>query len=303
VLNRGIIAGINWIASKVGVKDRIPPIRWNSGGGGSRGGDLISGHTKNGDGPGIGDGFGSLLAGPGKWLSNRVGLGRIASRFGSNPLTHALTGAAGKAKDYALDKIQTLIGEFFSRGGGGGSVGAGGLRSGILGVLDALLGQFGSVPIISGFRRNAHTLSGALSYHALGRAVDIAPVFAWARFLFTNFGSRLRELITPWQQFNVHNGRPHTYTGAVWNQHNFAGGNAHIHAAMDNGGYLMPGWNPPIYNGTGRPEPVIPADQLGGDIHIHLHNSVIASKAAAVDMLAEAYKTAVRDKKIKVAKV
>lgn len=78
---------------------------------------------------------------------------------------------------------------------------------------------------------------------------------------------------------------------------------AHIGAAMDNGGYLMPGWNPPIYNGTGRPEPVIPADQLGGDIHIHLHNSVIASKAAAVDMLAEAYKTAVRDKKIKVAKV
>ncbi len=25
---------------------------------------------------------------------------------------------------------------------------------------------------------------------------------------------------------------------------------------MDRGGYLKPGWNPPMYNGTGRPEPV-----------------------------------------------
>ncbi|MEU7946330.1 hypothetical protein AB0C50_16775 [Micromonospora taraxaci] len=28
---------------------------------------------------------------------------------------------------------------------------------------------------------------------------------------------------------------------------------------MDSGGYLMPGWNPPIYNGTGRLESVTPA--------------------------------------------
>ena len=25
---------------------------------------------------------------------------------------------------------------------------------------------------------------------------------------------------------------------------------------MDQGGYLKPGWNPPMFNGTGRPEPV-----------------------------------------------
>jgi hypothetical protein len=33
---------------------------------------------------------------------------------------------------------------------------------------------------------------------------------------------------------------------------------------MDDGGALMPGWNPPIYNGTGRPEHVIPERQIGG---------------------------------------
>jgi hypothetical protein len=30
---------------------------------------------------------------------------------------------------------------------------------------------------------------------------------------------------------------------------------------MDHGGFLTPGWNPPIYNGTGRPEPVGQAQQ------------------------------------------
>jgi hypothetical protein len=72
---------------------------------------------------------------------------------------------------------------------------------------------------------------------------------------------------------------------------------AHIGAAMDNGGYLMPGWNPPIYNGTGRPEPVIPADQLGGEVHFHFHGPV-ASKQGAKDMVLEAYNTLVQSRKI-----
>lgn len=33
---------------------------------------------------------------------------------------------------------------------------------------------------------------------------------------------------------------------------------------MDRGGYLAPGWNPPVYNGTGRPEAVIPGGGGGG---------------------------------------
>ena len=36
----------------------------------------------------------------------------------------------------------------------------------------------------------------------------------------------------------------------------------HLHVAMDEGGYLMPGWNPPIWNGTGRPEPVTTARSM-----------------------------------------
>jgi hypothetical protein len=50
--------------------------------------------------------------------------------------------------------------------------------------------------------------------------------------------SRLKELITPYNELNVWNGRPHRYTGAIWNQHNFAGGNAHDHVAMAGGGVI-----------------------------------------------------------------
>jgi len=30
---------------------------------------------------------------------------------------------------------------------------------------------------------------------------------------------------------------------------------------MDSGGWLAPGWNPPMYNGTGRPEHLVPTGQ------------------------------------------
>lgn len=97
--------------------------------------------------------------------------------------------------------------------------------------------RFG-VNMISGFRRGSRTLSGNLSYHARNRAVDFPPVLAMARFMYQNYKSRLKEAITPYQQYNVHNGRSRRWTGAVWNQHNFAGGNAHNHFAMANGGVI-----------------------------------------------------------------
>lgn len=307
VLNKGIIGGINFLASKVGVKDRIPEIRWGglSGSSRARTGERISGNTKygdgygEGDGKGVGDGLGSLLASPAKWLANRMGMGGLVSRFGRNPFTGALGGAANKAKGFAMTRIQQLIGEFT---GGGGSVGTGGLRSGILGVLGALRGAFGSVPVISGLRPGATTLSGNTSYHASGRAVDIAPVQAWAQFLNAQYGGQLKELITPWNELNILNGRPHRYTGAVWNQHNFAGGNAHIHAAFAAGGTIPE----PVF-GIGRSGRTYSFGERGsenvwphggveavvqrldalidvgarGENHIHLHNS--RASVAAVE--------------------
>lgn len=121
-----------------------------------------------------------------------------------------------------------------SLGGIGGGVGGGGYKW----QMAVLRKQFPGLPLISGFRPGARTLSGNRSYHSVGRAVDLPPrrdVAAWIR---ANYGSRTKELITPYNDLNLHNGKPHRYTGAIWNQHNFAGGNAHDHWAFKQGGMV-----------------------------------------------------------------
>lgn len=135
----------------------------------------------------------------------------------------------------------------------------------------AIKGAFPGLDLISGFRPGARTLSGNRSYHSLGRAVDYPPSKPLAEWVNANYFARTKELITPWNDLNIHNGRRHRYTGAVWNQHNFAGGNAHDHWAMARGGTI----NEPIFGfgASGRtysfgenymPERVTPNWQGGG---------------------------------------
>jgi hypothetical protein len=121
---------------------------------------------------------------------------------------------------------------------GAGMLGGGGGGKGWQWQMNVLRQAFPGLPLWSGFRPGSRTLSGNLSYHAQGRAVDLPPrrdVAAWIR---SNYGSNTRELITPFNDLNVWNGKPHRYTGAVWNQHNFAGGNAHNHWAFNQGGLV-----------------------------------------------------------------
>lgn len=120
----------------------------------------------------------------------------------------------------------------------GGALGTGGGGAGWQWQMRVLRQAFPGLELWSGYRPGSRTLSGNQSYHSLGRAVDIAPrrdVAAWIR---ANYGARTKELITPYNDLNLHNGKPHRYTGAVWNQHNFAGGNAHNHWAFNKGGLV-----------------------------------------------------------------
>jgi hypothetical protein len=105
-------------------------------------------------------------------------------------------------------------------------------------MVQVLRQAFPALSLISGFRPGSRTLSGNLSYHARNRAVDYPPDRAMARWVWSNYRSRTKEFISPFQEYNILNGRRHTYRGAVWNQHNFAGGNAHNHWAMANGGVI-----------------------------------------------------------------
>jgi hypothetical protein len=94
------------------------------------------------------------------------------------------------------------------------------------------------IRVLSKDRPGARTLSGNVSYHARGRAVDFEPSEELAREWNERYKAATKELISPYQQYNLHNGSRHRYTGAIWNQHNFAGGNAHDHIAMRNGGTI-----------------------------------------------------------------
>lgn len=143
-------------------------------------------------------------------------------------------GGVGSSWPFIVDPRNTKIDKNWATqfGGIGGEGGPGGYRW----QMQVLRQRFPGLPLISGYRPGSRTLSGNRSYHSLGRAVDLPPrrdVAAWIR---ANYGARTKELITPFNDLNIHNGRPHRYTGAVWNQHNFAGGNAHDHWAFNKGG-------------------------------------------------------------------
>lgn len=185
--------------------------------------------------------------------------------------------AVGKVKD----AIGAIVGVFDGLGAAGdglgvlGTAGLAGTRGGsLLGISPlsavgraySLLGRPGSV--ISGLRPGARTLSGNLSYHAQGRALDLSPIRAIAQAIRARFGGRTLELITPWRELDLHHGRPHTYSAAVHAQH--SGGNAHIHWAMADGGlvnrqgrFLVGEEGPEVLN-LGRGDMVTPLDEVAG---------------------------------------
>jgi hypothetical protein len=122
---------------------------------------------------------------------------------------------------------------------------------------------FPGIGIISDYRPGAVTLTGNRSYHAVGRAVDFSPSRPFAEWVNANYFARTKELITPWQSLNIHNGARHHYSPLIENQH--SGSNAHDHWAMANGGVIPE----PVfgYGRSGRtysfaengPERVLPA--------------------------------------------
>ncbi len=75
---------------------------------------------------------------------------------------------------------------------------------------------------------------------------------------FLGIKNQVLELIhtTPKAGYYVTRGQQKTSMGDQDELHR-----NHLHIAMDSGGLIQPGWNPPIWNGTGRPEPVLTGNQ------------------------------------------
>ncbi|MFD6565395.1 hypothetical protein [Micromonospora profundi] len=185
-----------------------------------------------------------VISGVGSFVTDPAGtLQRLADKVislvpgGGSAFGRLATGMPRKVVKFITDKI----GGFFRSGedGGRGVAGSSPL-GGSAGMMQTLRAIFPGLRLISGFRPNSMTLTGNRSYHASNRAVDVPPIRSVAEYISKNMRSVTRELITPWPEFNLLNGRPHRYTGAVWNQHNFAGGNAHNHWAARLGGVIPP---------------------------------------------------------------
>jgi hypothetical protein len=156
----------------------------------------------------------------------------------------------------------------FSNGQAGSAVGAAaGLAGAVAGNSNSLGGSLGMIqllrrvfpglPLNSGFRPGSITLTGNVSYHARNRAVDVPPrsdVFEWIR---SNFPASRELIFSPKGNRQIHNGRPHVYSGVVRNTHY-----DHVHWAYDGGGLLpdtrqMPGGVMQVFHGRRTPDKVL----------------------------------------------
>jgi len=167
--------------------------------------------------------------------------------------------------------------------------------------------------VTSGYRPGSITASGNMSYHAAGRAIDMVPAamstFDAARRAFPD---ALELIFSPAGSRQLKNGQPHLYGGAVKAMHF-----NHVHLArsmggtlpqFDKGGLLQPGLST-VYNGTGRPEPVLTSGQWddvarvarvsggGGDIHIHVTvpNAVIGNEHQVAKVITTTVRSAVNN--------
>lgn len=182
------------------------------------------------------------------------GFGGLIRNGGNSILDKVMNWVTGKDKEAA-----TMVGHL-----GGGHLGGTGM--GYMRQMAALHTAFPGLPLISGYRPGAHTLSGNLSYHASGRAVDVPPRRDVAQWIRSRFGNVTRELITPWPELDLRNGKFHDYSYAIDAQHGVYGNNAHVHWAMDSASTVDPGWFMG-YNGTGKPETLVNADKFGGNTY------------------------------------
>jgi hypothetical protein len=121
--------------------------------------------------------------------------------------------------------------------------------------------------VISTFRPGARThATGAVSYHALNRAVDIHASNMLAIFEALARTNPTELIYSGASRYKSRRGwRP---IGAL-DPITLADHWSHVHAAYDQGGWLLPGTTV-AHNTTGRPERVLPPGQPTGDIHVHL---------------------------------
>lgn len=216
------------------------------------------------------------LTNPAKFLKDR-----LPQIPGSDILGEYAAGARDRLVGLATSKVKDLFKIFkgghdkaFPSGAGIGSNARGWQQ--LWQIVHQLLP---SLLLTSSFRQGSITASGNLSYHALGRAIDVAPPSMAAFLKIKSAFPNATELIySPAGAAQLKNGRPYVYSGAVKDMHY-----NHIHLAMANGGIVpkpllfdqggvLPTGTSLVHNGTGAPEPLAPTDR--GSVIVYMNVSV-----------------------------
>lgn len=225
-------------------------------------------HAINAGMDGFADGgiIGAILD-PAGWVKDRIS-GLIDKIPGGGKLAE-IGGALGrKFVDSMIKFVKESL--FFGGGGEGGGPGPGfpawgqtpknGGFSGDSGVWRSIMALVRATGLPYKFG-NAYRPGDPL-WHGAGRAVDLMGYNqdALATY-FLSLRPMVLELIhrTNARDYGITRGRISPFH-FQWPLHE-----NHIHIAMaeggmvaDGGGFLRPGWNPPVYNGTGRMEAMVP---------------------------------------------
>lgn len=184
------------------------------------------------------------------------GVGNVLGSVRSTPIGQILSAVVGKLGSALTDWVKSHLAFSLGPGiAGGGNLG-GPSGNSVAAILAMARRFYPGAQVSSGYR------PGDPGYHGKGEAADIigggvSGMNQIARG-FYGMAGRLLELIHSPSWF-VKNGRP---VGADFYRSVFAEHFNHVHVAAnrnaltgDSGGFLRPGWNMPIFNGTGRLEP------------------------------------------------
>lgn len=182
------------------------------------------------------------------------------------PILHAYADKLWREKAAELERLATAGGDFGPGPGFPPWPRSPGASRGDSGVWRSIVHLIRSTGPFSGSFGNAYRHGDPL-WHGSGRAVD------WmgfnqdrlAEFFFARRG-QLLEFIhrTNKRDYAVTRGKDRgSFSQGLMQAHR-----NHIHVAMDQGGWLTTGWNPPIWNGTGSPEAVLTPPQSAALVSI-----------------------------------
>ena len=191
---------------------------------------------------GIGDDIVRLWKDPVGFIKAQLG-----SSGWSDLLARTPAKLIGDGASWLWSKLKAFFG-FSSDEAAANAGAAGGRPAGWQQMWEIIRAQFPTATLNSDYR------AGDPGYHGKGRAIDIGgPMGAINSWIAKVYPNSTQLIYTPGA--NILNGRPFQYDAPTQADHF-----DHVHWAFDQGGYLPPGYST-VYNGTGRPEPVLTTEQ------------------------------------------